>query len=108
MTMTTALDNATRVLDDVYGEVYRQFDKWGDQSHPSGTGLWPSRFEEAQAKQANEIAVEEDRLTWELILREEFCEAAAETDPARLRTELVQVAAVAVSWISDLDRKAVA
>lgn len=44
--------------------------------------------------------------TWLDILREEVLEAFAEDDPARLRTELVQVAAVAVAWVEAIDRRA--
>lgn len=43
---------------------------------------------------------------WRHILDEEVAEALAETDPERLRAELVQVAAVAVQWIEALDRRA--
>ena len=42
--------------------------------------------------------------TWADILREEYFEALAETDPARLRVELIQVAAVAVAWVEAIDR----
>jgi hypothetical protein len=36
---------------------------------------------------------------------EEVREAMAESDPAKLRVELVQVAAVSVAWIEALDRR---
>ncbi len=46
---------------------------------------------------------EQTHLPWWLILREEVFEAAAEDDPAELRAELVQVAAVALKMIDALD-----
>lgn len=44
-------------------------------------------------------------VTWWHILREEVFEAAAESDRAALRAELVQVAAVALKMIDALDTK---
>lgn len=43
--------------------------------------------------------------TWMELLREEVSEAFCEDDPVRLREELVQVAAVAVSWVEDIDTR---
>ena len=43
--------------------------------------------------------------TWRHILTEEVWEAFAEKDSARLRAELVQVAAAAVNWIEAIDRR---
>lgn len=43
--------------------------------------------------------------TWRHILQEEVAEAFAELDPAPLREELIQVAAVAVAWIEAIDRR---
>ena len=45
------------------------------------------------------------RGTWVSILLEEVFEACAEDDPARLRAELVQVAAVALQWADAIDRR---
>jgi hypothetical protein len=39
------------------------------------------------------------------VLDEEVWEAFAESDPAKLRAELVQVAAVAFRWIEALDAR---
>ena len=36
----------------------------------------------------------------------ELSEALAETDPTRLRAELLQVAAVAVRWVTAIDERA--
>jgi hypothetical protein len=45
-------------------------------------------------------------MSWMRLLREEVAEAFACADATCLRTELVQVAAVAVSWIETLDARA--
>ena len=94
-----------RVLSDVAAERAAQDATWGLQDHPDGTG--PAYAPQADlAKQAVTDAAAEGRLTWRHILHEEVLEAFAEDDADRLRTELVQVAAVAVTWIQDLDRRA--
>jgi hypothetical protein len=46
--------------------------------------------------------------TWLDVVLEETYEAFAETDPALLRAELVQVAAMAIRWINDIDQRAFA
>lgn len=93
------------VLNEVYAERARQDDKWGEQNHRDGTG--DRRWRDA----ANHVRGEVDddaryrRTTWNGVLREELFEALAESDPARLRAELVQVAAVAVAWVEAIDRR---
>lgn len=95
-----------RVLADVATERIRQDALWGEQSWPDGTG---------EAAHAGEIArmfrdLADDRaergdLTWQDILAEEFYEALAESEPAALRCELIQVAAVALCWAEAIDRR---
>jgi len=103
------------VLGEVFAERERQNAKWGEQNHPDGTGpdkAWPlSPLPTSVARDAIRSTV--DHLAragdseWWAILLEEVAEALAEDDPARLRAELVQVAAVAVSWAEAIDRRAV-
>jgi hypothetical protein len=45
-----------------------------------------------------------ETLTWADILEEEIAEALAESDPVKLRAELVQSGAVIVAWIEAIDR----
>lgn len=93
------------VLIEVDLERSRQDEKWGEQNHPNGTGLYQ---QEAAAERARRVCDRNFRSgcgTWADILREEFHEALAEEDPARLREELLQVAAVAVAWIQKIDRE---
>lgn len=44
-------------------------------------------------------------VTWRHIFLEEAFEALAETDPAKLREELIQALAVGVAWIEDIDSR---
>ena len=45
-------------------------------------------------------------VTWVHLVREEIAEAFQESDPTRLAEELVQVAALCVSWVERLDTDA--
>lgn len=93
------------VLDDIEHERERQDGKWGEQNHPNGTG-GPVAIEHADyIRRQTDKAAEAGRLTWKDILDEETAEAFAEDDPVKLREELVQVAAVAASWVEALDRR---
>lgn len=86
-------------------ERQRQLKKWGDQHHPDGTG-W-QRFG-ATAQHWKDICDEAhaaNTTTWAPILLEEVFEALEEDDQAKLRTELVQCAAVIQAWISDIDSR---
>lgn len=113
-------------LADIADEAIRSIEKHGEQLHvPMGTGPGthplvvgvdshgPFRVTAAttladvftrdtKARTANEGG--DGSVTWWHILRDEVFEAAAEDDPARLRAELVQVAAVALKMIDALDR----
>ena len=92
-------------LADIGEERERQFTKWGPQHHPDGTGHPSAAFQRDQARARCDAAAAEGRVTWNHILTEEFCEARAETDPVKLRKELVQVAAVATAWVEDIDSR---
>jgi len=86
-------------------ERQRQLAKFGDQHHPDGTGQYPETIDADVARMACQSAAEGGYLDWLHILREEVAEAFAESDPAALRTELVQVAAVCAAWIADIDSR---
>ncbi|MCO6009792.1 nucleoside triphosphate pyrophosphohydrolase [Actinoallomurus purpureus] len=93
-----------RVLADVAAERAAQDAMWGVQDLPDGTGAEHTATADAAKRDCQE-AWAGARLTWRHILAEEFHEALAETDPAALRTELIQTAAVAVKWVQALDRR---
>lgn len=112
------------VLAEVYAERIRQTDKHGDQSHlPDGTGpdvvvrdlpvtvdrwAWASNlahWAKARCKAASQNEGGDGTITYERILTEEWAEAIAESDPAKLRAELIQVAATAVQWVETIDQR---
>lgn len=96
--------NAQRVAQEVVTERARQDAKWGEQSHPDGTSeIWSHKADEFRASCQASFALGHG--TWLDILLEEVYEAAAEYDPAALRTELIQVAAVCVAWAEAIDRR---
>lgn len=95
-----------RALEDVRAERGRQDARWGEQSHPDGTSLSLEHTAAREAaRQECDLAAAAGVVTWRHILNEEVREAFAETSVEALRRELVQVAAVAVAWIEDLDRR---
>lgn len=93
------------VLSEVEDEMAAQETKWGEQNHPDGTGDDGYVHACATAKLTCQIAAAAGGLTWVDILTEEVMEAFAETDPERIREELIQVAAVAVTWAEAIDRR---
>ena len=90
---------------EVWDERLRQDQQWGEQNHPDGTNLPGDYMRSEEAKQYNDWAVDQACLTFRDILFEEVMEAFAENHPDRLRTELIQVAAVAVAWVEAIDRR---
>lgn len=101
------------VLFEIDLERERQEQKWGQQNHPDGTGpnlLMPiggitaDLYRESMVDRCD-LMHQVGAGTWEHILTEEYAEAMAEADPAVLRRELIQVAAVAVAWIEAIDRR---
>ncbi len=99
-----ATPNTADALSDTADERMAQVAKWGVQTRPDGTGPQYIAMADAAKARTDERAAD-GTVEWLDILREEVCEAAAESDHAALRTELVQVAAVALSWVEDIDRK---
>lgn len=104
-------DPGLRVLLEVLGERTKQDQKWGEQNHPDGTGSdrRPLRLNFKLLAEMFRDRCEQNFANgegaWSDILTEEFFEAMAEDDPVKLRAELIQVAAVAVSWVEDIDRR---
>lgn len=100
-----SIERTPGVLNEVLAERERQEAKWGEQNHPDGTSH--ERFGPTSVAQKMRVdgMARRGTLTYFEILQEEFWEAAAEEDPAKLRAELVQVAAVAVAWVECIDRR---
>ena len=110
--------SSVRVLGDVLGERAHQFARYGTNSNlRDGTGpnvgwLAPCSYIDAtlvQTRFREDYERREARHgapTWMQLVREEVAEAFQESDPVRLREELVQVAALCVSWVETLDARA--
>ncbi|MFI6979949.1 hypothetical protein ACIBSV_15340 [Embleya sp. NPDC050154] len=79
--------------------------KFGEQNWPDGTGGPVMRFEADRHRDACQHLAAHGGPDWRSILLEEVYEALAEDETARLRAELVQVAAVAAAWIEAIDRR---
>lgn len=101
--------STNRVLTAVADERARQDNKWGPQRNILNAisgfeyAIYSARF----YQDIEQTRAEGGRSTWIDILLEEVAEAVDEAkggDIAALRKELIQVAAVAVNWIENLDR----
>lgn len=107
------------VVEDVLQERMAQDAQYGEQNHPDGTGPdldivddighFPRNGNASLAEDAKDrtaaLSRVPGRVTYAHILTEEWAEAMAEDDAAKLRAELVQVAAVAVAWVEAIDRR---
>lgn len=94
------------ILTDVFDERHRQVQKWGVQKHTDGTSPEDYAVQVELFKNHNDHQAMHGRdNSWDTILLEEVFEALAETDPVKLREELVQSAAVIVAWIEDLESR---
>lgn len=93
------------VTEAVLKERRRQKRLFPGQSLPDGTGAAGDWSRQLEAKHACKVAVQSKSLTWRDVLKEEYMEALAESDPDKLEAELTQVAAVAMAWIEDIRRR---
>lgn len=108
-------ERISSVARDVLEERWRQIAKWGDQRHHD----IPEYSDPESFRRFHQDAADGYKLqfaaaeaisygpSWHIILMEELHEALAEAgeggNPAALREELVQTAAVVLAWIEDLD-----
>ncbi len=84
-------------------ERHRQRIKWGLQSLPNGTGRHDDWQVAEFYKRVTDANDKDGTLSWRDVLLEKVFESLAETETEELRTELIQVIAVAAAWIGDLD-----
>lgn len=91
--------------EEIDAERGRQIRKFGEQHHPDGTGSVHQRDDADRARRFCQDAFGSGYGTWADILAEEVAEAFAERDHIKLRTELLQVAAVCAAWIHDIDSR---
>ena len=95
------------VLAEVAAERDRQDARWGEQNHqdlPVGPpwNTWSLLGAAIEALSRDQL---HRGATWAPILMEEVGEAFQARSRDQLRAELVQVAAVAVSWVEAIDRR---
>jgi hypothetical protein len=96
------------IAGELIAERQRQDDKFGVlRDYPDGTG--GTHLEEVRelARLCCQRADADGVVTWRHILNEETAEAEAESDPLKLRAELVQAAALCVAWVEAIDRRLV-
>lgn len=98
-----------KILKEIAKERKRQHKLWGEQNHLMTSNALHPRYKQdvETAKKICDFRTRQGIVTWYNILKEEFCEVFAESDPVKQREELIQVAAVAVQIIEYLDRKGV-
>lgn len=97
-----------KILAEVVSELDRQVERWGIQDHPLTTWLEPKNWHFAAENMKVMFSTMKENHSnpgWDLIMMEEVAEAFAETDLEKARAELIQVAAVAISAIENIDRR---
>ena len=84
------------VLLEILGEREAQDDKWGEQNHPGS--MWLAILTEEVGEAAKALLENFNSPP----LPSKYGDEAR--DPAGLRSELIQVAAVATAWVEAIDR----
>lgn len=109
----------TGVVADVLLERSEMLDRWGDPTYPSVVEISPSGDRELgeiqtgvyglpparEARAATEASRGAGTLTWGRIATQSLADAVAATDEVDRRAQIVQLAAVALAWVEDLDRR---
>lgn len=109
------------VLEKVFEERNRQVQRYGhndDKTDGTGPGVqWLGNMMDRNADYPTAEEIEkifredyeasggDNEVTWMELVREEVAEAFAESDPDRLEEELIQVAALCVSWIETIQKR---
>lgn len=102
-----------QVLQDITDERERQDAKHGaaaggpGHALPDGTSTETFSMLRDAYQRLCQHAAGEGVVTWSDIFLEEVYEAMAEEDDDPLRKELIQVAAVCVAWVQDIDSRSV-
>lgn len=92
------------ILGEINAERFRQIEKFGEQHREDGVDPH-LRYIADNARKSCQAHEAKGGATWNDVLSEEYYEAVTETDQAKLRAELVQVAAVCVAWVEDIDSR---
>jgi hypothetical protein len=95
----------SRILLDIVAERDAQDALFGVQDLPDGTGITGDKERADSARHVCDVMFERGEGTYRDVFYEEVMEALAESDPAKLRAELVQAVAVGVKWLEGIDRR---
>lgn len=99
------------VINDIIKERTRQDERWGIQHHSDESSdyfAWQSFPKTSDGMRwLNDKRVDTCQLAWDGILYEELVEAFEELgiSQVNLRKELIEVAAVCVAWVQDIDSR---
>lgn len=109
------------ILEEILRERARQDRLWGKQDHPftiipdnimesnkavrNSVCNWYEIPTEERAKEKLNLSASKNELTWSHIIIEELSEAISEADPEKRRAELIQLAAVVIASIENIDQK---
>lgn len=93
------------IFDEFAQERGAQLAQWGDQPLPLGFGAHEFAVAADHFRRLCDEANERGDVTHRHVLLEEVYEALAESDPAKARDELIQVGAVVIKIIQDIDRQ---
>lgn len=107
--------NTNKISREILDEVINQYNKWGIMNHPSvAPTLNPKNGQqlseyyeiptETQARNLCEEAFISNNGSWSVIAVEELVESINASHPQHRREELIQLAAVCISWIDSIDR----
>ncbi len=103
---TDAVPKLDAYAQEVVAERVRQNKKWGPQTHIDTTDLTPSYvIPEETTKILCELERSCDKLSWSSIAAEELSEAVWAKDAQSRREELIQLAAVCLAWVEDIDQR---
>lgn len=94
------------ILSAITAERAKQLKRWGVQELPdrveNNDDYTPEEADERARSYKTAATAKPSLVSWQAVLLEEVYEALAETEPDKIIAELIQVAAVAVSWIENL------
>jgi hypothetical protein len=105
MTHDDLTANLWRIFGELETERALQDAEFGTQHLEDGIRWVGDEPAMRAARKTCEFDTAHGTLTWRVVLWEEVREAFAALSEADLRNELIQVAAVAVAWIEDIDRR---
>jgi hypothetical protein len=94
-----------RILEEIVAERDAQDALFGVQDIPDGTGRDQFRVLADAHRLECDTAFAIGTGTYRHVFVEEVYEALAESDPVKLRAEMVQVVAVGVKWLEAIDRR---